>query len=165
MKIRTAKMEDLKKIAEVEAICFPAAEAASEQSFAERLRVYPEHFWLLEEEGKLISFINGMVTDEVTIRDEMFEDATLHNEEGDWQVIFGVNTIPEYRRKGCAAMVMEHVIAEAKAQGRKGLILTCKDEKLHYYAKFGFKNLGLSKSVHGGAEWYDMILRFSRENG
>lgn len=162
MNIRTATMSDLKRIAEVEAICFPAAEAATEQSFAERLKTYPEHFWLLEEDGKLISFINGMVTNEITIRDEMFEDATLHNEEGEWQAIFGVNTIPQYRRRGYAAKVMEHVIEEAKKQGRKGLILTCKEEKLHYYAKFGFKNLGLSKSVHGGAVWYDMILRLNR---
>ena len=26
--------------------------------------------------------------------------------------------------------------------------------------KFGYKNLGVSKSVHGGAVWYDMILDF-----
>ncbi len=161
MNIRTATLSDLDKITEVEAICFPAAEAASRESFAERLQSYPDHFWLLEEDGRLISFINGMVTNEITIRDEMFENASLHNEKGEWQAIFGVNTIPQYRRRGYAAKVMEHVIEEAKKQGRKGLILTCKEEKLHYYAKFGFKNLGLSKSVHGGAVWYDMVLRLN----
>ena len=161
MNIRTATLSDLDKITEVEAICFPAAEAASRESFAERLQSYPDHFWLLEEDGRLISFINGMVTNEITIRDEMFENASLHNEKGEWQAIFGVNTIPQYRRRGYAAKVMEHVIEEAKKQGRKGLILTCKEEKLHYYAKFGFKNLGLSKSVHGVAVWYDMVLRLN----
>ncbi len=160
MEIRTATMADLKTVTQVEAICFPPAEAASEESFRKRLETFPNHFWLLEEEGRIISFINGMVTDEVTIRDEMFEKASLHDEEAGWQAIFGVNTIPEYRRRGYAALLMEHVISEAKKQRRKGLILTCKEEKLHYYAKFGYKNLGLSKSVHGGAVWYDMILRF-----
>ena len=156
--IRTATMNDLKAIAEVERICFPPAEAASEASFAERLAYYPEHFWLLEEDGKLISFINGFVTDEMTIRDEMFADASMHNKDGAYQAIFGVNTLPEYRRQGYAAKVMWHVIEAAREQGRKGLILTCKEEKIHYYAKFGYELLGVSESVHGGAVWYDMIL-------
>lgn len=161
MNIRTATMADLNQLAEVEAICFPPSEAASKDSIAERLKIFPKHFWILEKDGKIISFINGMVTDEVTIRDEMFADASLHNENAKWQAIFGVNTTPAFRRKGYAAMLMEHVIQEAKKQGRKGLILTCKEEKIHYYAKFGYKNLGLSRSVHGGAVWYDMILRLN----
>ena len=158
MIIRTATMKDLEAIAEVEKICFPPAEAASEESFKERIKYYPEHFWLLEEDGKLISFINGFVTDEITICDEMFADASMHNKNGAYQAIFGVNTLPEYRRQGYAARVMEHVIEEARKQGRKGLILTCKEEKIHYYAKFGYELLGVSESVHGGAVWYDMIL-------
>ena len=163
MNIRTATIEDLKKIAKVEAICFPPAEAASEESFRERLEVYPSHFWILEENDEVISFINGMVTNEMRIRDEMFEDASLHDENGEWQAIFGVNTIPNERRKGYAAMVMERVIEDARKQGRKGVILTCKEEKIHYYAKFGFESLGVSNSVHGGAVWYDMVLKFKFE--
>ncbi len=30
------------------------------------------------------------------------------------------------------------------------MILTCKDRLIHYYEKFGYRNLGLSASVHGG---------------
>ena len=55
---------------------------------------------------------------------------------------------------------MDHMIEDAKNKGRKGLILTCKDRLIHYYAKFGYKNMGVSESVHGGAVWYDMILEF-----
>lgn len=160
LQIRTATMEDLEKVTAVEAACFPAAEAASKEEFKERLLAYPDHFWVLEENGEMIGFINGMVTDEMTIRDEMFADASLHNENGAWQAIFGVNTIPEYRCRGYAAKIMERVIEDAKAQGRKGCILTCKDKLLHYYEKFGYKNMGISASVHGGAVWYDMVLEF-----
>lgn len=160
LQIRTATMEDLERVTAVEAACFPAAEAASKEEFKERLLAYPDHFWVLEENGEMIGFINGMVTDEMTIRDEMFADASLHNENGAWQAIFGVNTIPEYRCRGYAAKIMERVIEDAKAQGRKGCILTCKDKLLHYYEKFGYKNMGISASVHGGAVWYDMVLEF-----
>ena len=160
MTIRTARPSDLSALTAVEAACFPAAEAATEQDFAARLAVYPNHFWLLEEEGTLIGFVNGMVSDEPTIRDEMFEDASLHIETVAWQMIFGVNTLPAYRRRGCAAQLLERAIADARAQGRRGCVLTCKDKLVHYYAKFGFRNEGVSASVHGGAVWYDMRLTF-----
>lgn len=160
MHIRTATMEDLEAVTAVEAACFPAAEAATRDEFAARLAVYPNHFWLLEEDGRLVSFINGLVSDEPTIRDEMFADAAFHNEQGAWQMVFGVNTLPEYRRRGLAGEVMQRVIADARAQGRKGCVLTCKDRLVHYYETFGYRSEGVSASTHGGAVWYDMRLTF-----
>ena len=160
MHIRTAAMADLAAVTAVEAACFPAAEAATEKDFANRLAVYPNHFWLLEDDGTLISFVNGLVTDEPILRDEMYADASFHNEQGAWQMIFGVNTLPDYRKRGLAGQVLERVIADAKAQGRKGCVLTCKDKLIHYYEKFGFQNEGVSESVHGGVVWYDMRLTF-----
>lgn len=123
--------------------------------------MYPEHFWILEEDdGKIVSFINGMVTNELTISDEMFENPLLHYKDGSWQAIFGVNTIPSYRKRGLAVKLMNYVIQDARNQGRKGCILTCKKELIAYYEKFGYKNLGKSESVYGGATWYDMRLDF-----
>ena len=160
MNIRNANIDDLKAIAEVESRCFPKAEAASENDFKKRLSVYPDHFWVLEDNKKIIAFVNGMVTNEPMLRDEMYENASLHDENGQWQMIFGVNTIPEYRRQGCAEKVLKKVISDAKEQGRKGLVLTCKDKLLHYYSKFGFENEGISESTHGGVVWYNMRLTF-----
>ena len=160
MKIRTAMERDIKEIAKVEAKCFPPAEAASLENFRKRVEVYPDHFWLLEHEGKILAFINGMVTNEETIQDEMFENARLHEKDEKWQAIFGVCTLPKYQGKGYAAMLMEQVIADAKAQGRQGCILTCKKELIPYYEKFGYRNEGISDSVHGNAVWYDMRLKF-----
>ena len=162
MNIRKATIKDLKMIAEVEAECFPAAEAATEAEFARRLTSYPEHFWLLFDEEKLVGFVNGMVTDQEDLTDEMYENADLHNEEGAWQMIFGVNTIPQYRRRGCAEKLLKRAIADARSQGKKGLVLTCKDKLIHYYAKFGFVNEGISESVHGNATWYQMRLTFRK---
>ena len=145
----------------VEAACFPAAEAATEADFAKRLAVYPNHFWLMEDNnGSLVSFVNGLVTDEPHLRDEMYADAGLHNENGAWQMIFGVNTLPAYRRQGLAEQVLRQVINDAKAQGRKGCVLTCKEKLLHYYGKLGFVNEGVSQSTHGGVVWYEMRLTF-----
>ena len=158
--IRQVKPEDLDKVTEVEAACFPAAEAATRESFAQRIATFPESFFVAEHNGTIIGFINGCATDERTIRDEMFEDSSLHNPEGCYQSIFGLDVIPEYQRQGIAAKLMNHLIEDARKKGRRGLILTCKDRLIHYYAKFGYQNLGVSASVHGGAVWYDMLLEF-----
>lgn len=160
MNLRTATPADLAALTAVEHACFPPAEAATKQQLSQRLEVYPYHFWLLEDEGKLVAFLDGMVTDEPTIRDEMFADVSMHNEQGAWQTIFGLNTLPEYRRQGCAARLLEAMTEDARDAGRRGCILTCKEPMLHYYEKFGYRNLGVSRSVHGGAVWYDMMLEF-----
>ena len=158
MEIRTATMADLPAIAQLEAVCFPAAEAATEASFARRLEAYPNHFWVLMNGETIVSFVNGLVTNEPDLQDEMYDNAALHDENGAWQMIFGVDTHPDYRRQGCAGKLLEHVIGQAKAQGRKGLVLTCKDKLVPYYAKFGFVSEGISQSTHGDVIWYQMRL-------
>lgn len=161
MNIRYATVEDIPAIAAVEAECFPPAEAATEQDFIARVRYYGNHFWLMFEDEKLIAFVDGFVTDEADLTDEMYEKADMHNESGAWQMIFGVNTIPAYRRHGYAGILIEHAISDAKAQGRKGLVLTCKDKLVPYYAKFGFQDEGISeKSTHGNVVWHQMRLTF-----
>lgn len=90
----------------------------------------------------------------------MYEKAEMHRENGDWQMIFGVNTIPAYRKKGYAGELIKRAIADAREQGRKGLVLTCKDRLIPYYAKFGFVNEGVSESVHGNVVWNQMRLTF-----
>ena len=166
-----ATINDLDEITAVEAVCFPAAEAAGREAFQSRLEIFSNHFWLLEEEvnvgendaegsGRIVSIINGMATDIPVLVDEMFADASMHKEDGEWQMIFGVETLPEYRRQGCAKMLMEQVIADTRLAGRKGLMLTCKEALIPFYEQFGYINEGISMSKHGGAVWYDMRLTF-----
>ena len=160
MEIRKGTLKDLEAIAAVEAACFPAAEAATAEEFAGRLQQYGNHFWLLWEGERLLAFVDGFCTDQPDLTDEMYADASLHRENGAWQMIFGVNTIPACRRQGYAGQLLQQAIADARAQGRKGLVLTCKEALVHYYAKFGFMNEGVSGSTHGGVVWYQMRLKF-----
>ncbi len=160
MDIRHATLADLAAITAVEAECFPPAEAAGEESLRRRLTAFPDHFWLLFDGDTLVGFVNGMVTDIPDLSDEMYDNAALHDPKGAWQMIFGVDTIPTYRRRGLAEQVLRRVISDARAQGRKGLVLTCKDRLIHYYAKLGFVNEGISQSVHGNVVWYQMRLTF-----
>ena len=161
MIIRTANMEDLDAVASVEALCFPPAEAATKEAFAQRLQYYADHFWLMFDGDRLVSFVDGFVTDQEDLEDEMYERASKHNENGAWQMIFGVNTIPDCRRKGYAGLLIQRAIDDARKQGRKGLVLTCKPKLVSYYGRFGFVDEGVSeKSVHGNAVWHQMRLTF-----
>ena len=160
IKIRRVSIKDLDAVTEVEERCFPEEEAATKVSFEQRIKTFPESFFVAEIEGKIIGFINGCIINETAIYDELFNDATLHVPDGDYQTIFGLDVIPEYRNQGIAAQLMNHMIEVSRLEGRKGTILTCKEKLIHYYTKFGYVNKGISKSVHGGSKWYDMILAF-----
>ena len=160
MEIRKGRMDDLEAVTAVEARCFPLEQAATREQFRERLQFYPEGFWLLWEDGHLISFLDGMVTDSPQLTDEMFADASLHDPEGDWQMIFGLNTLPEHRNRGYAGRLIRQCIEDSRNGGKKGVILTCLQEKISSYEKFGFSCEGISPSSHGGAVWYQMSVRF-----
>ena len=162
MFIRKATIKDLKMITAVEQECFPAAEAATEEDFRDRLERYGDHFWLLFIDNRLVSFADGFVTDERDLTDSMYEDASMHYENGAWQMIFGVNTLPAYRKQGLAGTLINRIIADSEQNGREGIVLTCKKELIHYYSSFGFINEGVTlKSVHGGVTWYQMRLTFN----
>ena len=160
--IRMAEENDLDKIIEIESICFPKEEAASEQSFKERFKVFPENFIVAEikDEKKVIGFINGCTTDKPELPDILYEKANLHVRDGDYQTVFGIDTLPDYRKKGIGTHMMNALINLTKKRGKKGIVLTCKDYLIHFYEKFGYKNQGVSKSCHGGAKWNDMLLLF-----
>lgn len=176
MLIRHATLNDLQAIAAVEAACFPAAEAASADALRERLMVYPDCFWLMIDDaaddakataaraatvdGRLVAFINGFVTDSPDLSDDMYADAAQHDPHGAWQMVFGVDTAPEYRHCGYASALMRRVIEDARQTGRAGLVLTCKDRLVSFYARLGYVDEGISESTHGNVVWHQMRLRF-----
>ena len=155
MTIRHAAMEDLKAVTELEAKCFPAAEAAGRAAFCDRLASFPDHFWLLYEDEKLVSMINGMATDEEHLTDAMYEHADMHSKDGAWQMIFGVATDPAEQGKGYAAALMRRVIADTKSQGKKGLVLTCKERLLSFYRQFGFRDRPNEMLGAGMSQWLE----------
>lgn len=185
--IRHATIDDLDAIAGVEAMCFPAAEAADKASFERRLNTFADCFWLMIDddvqnddvqndgvsqagaalsatpcvtEGPLIGFVNGMATNTADLLDDMYDDASLHNPSGEWQMIFGVDTAPAYQHRGYATNLLKHVIEEARSRGRRGLVLTCKERLLGFYANVGFEDEGISDSTHGDVVWHQMRLTF-----
>ncbi|MDO4478936.1 MAG: GNAT family N-acetyltransferase [Lachnospiraceae bacterium] len=157
--IRQATLADLDAVTALEAACFPAAEAATRESMEDRLKAYRHCFWVDDDNGHIRAFINGMTTDEEILSDDMYEPNDKYREDGAYLMIFGVDTHPDERLKGLASGVMYQVIADCRAAGRKGIKLTCKEEKIPFYQRFGFEMEGVSESTHGGAVWYAMQLK------
>lgn len=162
MEIRLANKNDLDEIIKVEQECFPKEEAASAKEFQERFQTFQEHFVVACDEGKVIGFINGCVTLEASLPDDLYHNPSLHNQHGNYQTVFGLDVLPAYRNQGVAKALMDFFILLAKQRGYKGMVLTCKDHLIHYYEKFGFVHQGVSASQHGGACWNDMLLIFEK---
>ena len=100
--VRPAAMSDLDAMTDIEAQSFPPEEKATRESFEARMKVFPECFMLLCEDGRPVGLIDGMVTNDATISDPMFENASLHDPKGAWQSIFGFCVLPEMRGRGAA---------------------------------------------------------------
>ncbi|MDZ5254027.1 GNAT family N-acetyltransferase [Clostridium sp. LIBA-8841] len=160
MEIREANRADLEEIIVIEGECFPVAEAAKEKDIRKRFDAFKENFIVAVKDGKVIGFINGCTTDKPELPDELYHDTKLHNPNGDYQTVFGLDVLLEFRKNGVAEKLLNRLIELSKERGKKGMVLTCKDHLVHYYEKFGFKNHGVSDSSHGGAKWNDMILLF-----
>ena len=51
---------------------FSSCGGSHKKDFENRLAYYADHFWLMfDENGKLIAFVDGMVTDQADLTDEM----------------------------------------------------------------------------------------------
>ncbi|WP_444268881.1 GNAT family N-acetyltransferase, partial [Faecalibacterium sp.] len=106
------------------------------------------------------AFGHGLATDQPVLFFYVSEYTHLHTPEGSWQMIFSVVTAPAHRREGCASRVLRQVCADAKAAGRRGVVLTCKERLIGFYARFGFVDEGVSASTHGDVVWHQMRLTF-----
>ncbi len=159
MMIRNATIDDLDDIVQLEHLCFPSNEAASGKDLKDRLIHYPNHFWLLYEEEKLVSLVDGLCCNIEDLTDDMFHNAGMHDENGQVQMILGVCTHPDFRKKGYSSALMNQLILDCKKQNRKSIVLTCKESLVGFYSKFGFVDEGLSQSSHGGEQWNQVRLK------
>ena len=150
--------EEADQAALIEKICFPPNEACSETMMKERVAAAPEMFLVAvdRESGKIAGFINGLSTDESALRDEFFTNAGLHDPTGKNVMVLGLDVLPEYRGQGLAREIVSRYLAREKEKGRSKVILTCLESKVEMYEKMGFQNDGISGSVWGGEQWYEM---------
>ena len=78
---RNICLEEGEQAAQIEQICFPPNEACTKERMLRRVENVSGQFLVAvdRQTGKLAGFLNGIATDEDTLRDEFFTDITLHN--------------------------------------------------------------------------------------
>ena len=159
--VRTAKLDDLERIVYIENCCFPEKEAAVYQSLRERLIAFKKSFLVAEKENEVIGFINGCVTKQKKLTDELYHSIELHDDAAPNQMIFGLAVAPSAQHHGVAALLMKKFIKQAEESHKAIITLTCKKDLIPFYEQFGYRDEGKSISSHGGACWYDMTLYLS----
>ena len=147
LSIRAASPADVDIVTEIEAKCFPPAERASRERFVERLNAFSDCFLILMKDDRPVGLVDGMVTDNRTICDEMFADAKMHNPGGHWLSIFGLAVIPGEQHQGYASALMRAFIEKARQEGRDGVILTCKKHLIDFYSGFVYEMIGLPQEI------------------
>ena len=83
LQIRLADPKEADRLAEIEAICFPPAEAASHEDVVNRMGAFPENFVVAVKNDQIVGFINGGTTDKPVLPDEFYHDITLHKKDRD----------------------------------------------------------------------------------
>lgn len=156
--IRPAGTADLDAVAAIEEACFPAAEAATRESLKERLAAFRHSFLIAEKDGIPVGFINGCVTAQRILTDDLYESTVHHDDAAANVMVFGLDVIPKEQHHGIAAQLMQAYIALAKEQHKALITLTCKKRLIPFYEQFGYVCEGKSTSIHGGAVWYNMTM-------
>lgn len=159
-KIRPAIKNDIMSIANIEAQCFPIAEAATQKTFEKRFAVFPECFFVIEVDNEVVGHINGCINDNPELPDVLYKNAELHQPQGRFQTVMGLAVAPDFQKQGLASQLIKHFIETSQKRDHEGMILTCKAHLIGFYEKHGFVNHGVSPSTHGGAQWYTMLNNY-----
>jgi ribosomal protein S18 acetylase RimI-like enzyme len=64
--------------------------------------------------------------------------------------------LPEYRGQGLAKELVSQYSRLQRERNRRMLVLTCLEDKVKMYEKFGFRDRGESSSTWGGETWHEM---------
>ena len=154
--------DEADEAAAVEAECFPPKEACTLEHMRDRVKAAKDIFLVAvdKESGKIVGFVNGIATNGDDFTDDYFTDASLHDKDGKNIMICGICVRPEYQKQGLARELVFNYCRMEQEKGRRLLILTCKEQKVKMYKKFGFTDRGEANSSWGGQKWHkmDMIL-------
>lgn len=102
--LRQVSLNDAEEATAVEEVCFPPSEACTLPIMKERISRAADTFLTAidRETGKMVGFVNGLCTNESSLRDELFTDTSLHDSNGENVMICSVAVLPQYRRQGIA---------------------------------------------------------------
>jgi GNAT superfamily N-acetyltransferase len=163
LNIRNVTEADLDGCYEVEIACWPPEEAAAKETIDRRIAAFPQGFFVAESDGRVIGMLNSCCTNREDLGDEELKQLVGHDVDGLNLVVFALGVLPRFRKRGIAAALMSRFIRLAGELNKEKVLLICKSDLVAYYERFGFVHAGLSRSVHGGATWQQMVLKLDNK--
>lgn len=164
-----ATLDDLDIINEYEQASYHPDEAASREQLERRIKYAsksgPELFTIcrnMDENQKVIAFLCTTLTRADLVTDESM---SVHDPEGKTICLHSVCVSPDYRKQGIATKLMSKWIEQLKqinaingSDKYRRIALLSRPHLTGLYESVGFKNIGVSKVVHGPEPWIDCIL-------
>ncbi|WP_067724587.1 GNAT family N-acetyltransferase [Oceanobacillus damuensis] len=155
--LRNVQAKDLEKLLIIENEAFSIEEAATKEAMAERIQLIADTFIVAKKEGEILGYINGPIIDQPYITDDLFEGIKENPKRGGYQSILGLAVSRKARNQGIAKLLIEKMEELVEENEREGITLTCKQELVSFYEKFGFISHGMSESKHAGVSWYNLV--------
>lgn len=167
-----ATLADLDIISEMEQMSYHPDEAASREQLERRIgyasQSGPELFTVArnieDNKEEVVAFLCTTLTRADLVTDESMG---VHEPTGKTICLHSVCVSPNYRKQGIATKLLTKWIEQIKqinAQQQEDnkkytrIALMSRPKLIGLYESVGFKNVGVSKVVHGPEPWIDCIL-------
>lgn len=140
--IKLATKDDLENVVKVGEDAFPPHRVASLETEQDRLKLFPEGFFLLTYKGEIVGKSTGLVINDIRSSAELSKpDKELHNPNGPIYYLGSLGIKKAHQRKGLGSTMIQNHIDHAKKLGKKIFRFTSPDDVEGFYAKTGFKRL------------------------
>ncbi|KAG2237009.1 acyl-CoA N-acyltransferase [Thamnidium elegans] len=163
-----ATLADLDIVNQYEQVSYHPDEAASREQLERRIGYAsesgPELFLVARdiETDQVVGFLCSTLTTGDLVTDESM---SVHERNGRTICLHSVCVSPDYRKQGIATKLMTKWIEQLKQVNTKEeekkynrIALLSRPNLIGLYESVGFKNIGVSKVVHGPEPWFDCIL-------
>lgn len=145
--VREAAIEDLDGLVDIRCAFLNSLERSDVSNLPIVTRAWLEQHlkngsfkaWITEIDGKIVSCSGLMIKD--------YPPGYMHAPDGLEGYILNIFTLPEYRGKGLAGLMMKHIVAYLRKMGIHRATLHATEEARGLYERYGFK------STHTEMEW------------
>lgn len=158
---RIASASDLDLLYEAEKRCFKG-DSLNEEDLEAMLEHFPEHFLLLYKDDVFLGYLISCPSSLERFEDILFQGKACE-EEGYHLYLLGLGVLPEHQGKGYGRILIERLKEEALKQKREKIILTCKEDLVPFYSRYGFETAGDSLSSFAGKRWKEMTLVLNKD--
>ncbi|MFA5077035.1 MAG: GNAT family N-acetyltransferase [Candidatus Micrarchaeia archaeon] len=153
LEMRKAGIADLESIHRVELDAFSADRQASMDALEERLELFPDGFFVLIYNGRLVGFSTALLIDDFRTLEKLDSpDRKLHKPDGEIYYLRSVAIMKEYQKRGFGKLLINRQLENARSLGKGHFRFTASKDVEAFYLELGFKKLGVYGEFHNSKQ-------------